>query len=266
MNGGQMAGPPAILPISMPAKRNAQPKDAKPEEGIPGSTRRTYPQNSNPTMNSTFFHRRFKTHMSATFRMAGLSSMSEVRKIALFGGTFDPVHMGHVYLAEQARVVLALDEVRFLPCWISPHKVGQEPTAVADRLEMLRRATADLPWAVVDDFEVRREGASFSHETAEAMCDRFAGARLFWIMGADQWAALPQWRHPERLAACVEFIVFARGDKPLQRDGTVMHALVGSHPASATAIREAFANGHSSHPWLAPAVAEWIISRRLYQR
>ena len=191
--------------------------------------------------------------------------MPEPRKIALFGGSFDPVHRGHLHLAGLAREALDLQEVRFLPCRISPHKAGLEPAAAADRVEMLRRATADLAWAVVDDCELGREGPSFSYATAEALRARFPAARLFWLMGGDQWDALPQWRHPERLAACVEFIVFARGDPPLPRVGYRMHALAGSHPAAATAIRAALAQGHITHPWLDPAVAEWIVSHGLYR-
>jgi nicotinate-nucleotide adenylyltransferase len=192
--------------------------------------------------------------------------MAEPRKIALFGGTFDPVHLGHLHLAKLAHAALALDEVRFLPCRLSPHKVGTQPTSAADRLAMLRLATADLPWAVVDDSEVRREGVSFSYETAAAMQAAWPEARLFWIMGADQWRALPWWRHPERLAACVEFIVLARdGEQPQPREGQVLHVVTGGHPASATTIREAFHQGQTRHPWLAEAVAEWIVTHGLYR-
>ncbi len=192
--------------------------------------------------------------------------MSEVRKIALFGGTFDPVHLGHRLMAALAQQALGLDEVRFLPCRISPHKTGRVPASAEDRLEMLRRTTADLAWAVVDDWELRRDAASFSYATAEAMQVRFANARLFWILGGDQWNALEDWEQPQRLAACVEFIVLSRGSPPQPRPGFEMHALVGSHPASASAIRDAFAHGASNHPWLAPTVAEWITSRCLYRK
>lgn len=192
--------------------------------------------------------------------------MSGFRKIALFGGTFDPVHLGHIRLAELAREALTLDEVRFLPCRVSPHKTGREPTAAVDRVEMLRRATAALPWAVVDEFEVMRAGPSFSYETAETMKGRFPSDRLFWIMGADQWKVLPKWRHSERLAACVEFIVFSRADRPRPMDGYVMHEISGTHPASATTIREEFSHGKTDHPWLAPAVVEWIVRRNLYHQ
>lgn len=190
--------------------------------------------------------------------------MPEPRKIALFGGTFDPVHLGHLSLADTARKALALDEVRFLPCRISPHKTDTLPTTAADRVEMLRLATAGLPWAVVDDFEARREGPSFSWQTAEAMKEKFPGARLFWIMGTDQWDALPRWAEPQRLAACVEFIVFGRGKMPTPHKGYVLHALDGGHPASATSIRQAISHGETTHPWLPPDVARWITEHRLY--
>jgi nicotinate-nucleotide adenylyltransferase len=186
-------------------------------------------------------------------------------RIALFGGTFDPVHLGHIHLAESARKIFSLDEVRFLPCRISPHKLGTAPTASEDRLEMLRLATAGIPWAVVDDLELRRDGPSFSYQTAEAMKDLFPEAQLFWIMGVDQWDALPDWRCPHRLVACVELIVFARGGKPQPRDGYVMHGIEDIHPASATEIRKAIRSGDTHHAWLAPAVAEHIRQRGLYK-
>ena len=192
--------------------------------------------------------------------------MNPPRKIALFGGTFDPVHIGHLHLAEVARAAQELDEVRFLPCRISPHKAGSEPASAEDRIAMLKLATAGLPWAVVDDFELRREGPSFSFETAEAMAAKFPEARLFWIMGGDQWESLPAWKHPERLAKCVEFIVLSRGEELSPREGYRLHRVHGAHPASATEIRQAIAQGALTHPWLLPSVEQWIEDRSLYFR
>lgn len=192
--------------------------------------------------------------------------MADPPRIALFGGTFDPVHLGHLHLAALARQALALDEVRFMPCRISPHKEASQPTPPEDRLAMLRLALADLPWATVEDHELRSGGGvSYSYQTAEALRAERPTSRWFWIMGGDQWAVLPTWRHPERLAACVEFIVLARDDLPLAaRDGFLMHPVCGEHPASATAIREAFRDGATTHPWLPPGVAQWITQHRLY--
>jgi nicotinate-nucleotide adenylyltransferase len=192
--------------------------------------------------------------------------MPAPRKIALFGGTFDPVHLGHIHLATLAREALDLDEIRFLPCRISPHKAGSQPASGEDRCEMLRLATEDLPWAVVDDFELHQPGPSYSYQTAEAMADRFPDARLFWIMGGDQWESLPRWKNPERLAEVVEFIVLARGDVPQFREGYRLHLVPDTgHPASATTIREAVSNGETNHPWLDPKVAEWIAEMKIYQ-
>ncbi len=191
--------------------------------------------------------------------------MPAPRKIALFGGTFDPVHLGHIHLATLAKDTLDLDEVRFLPCRISPHKTGRQPASGEDRCEMLRIATEDLSWAVVDDFELHQPGPSYSFETAEAMAERFPDARLFWIMGGDQWDSLLKWKHPERLARCVEFIVLARGETPQPREGYRLHVIRGDgHPASATKIRETVSKGETTHPWLHPKVAEWIREKKIY--
>ncbi|MBK1817269.1 nicotinate (nicotinamide) nucleotide adenylyltransferase [Luteolibacter yonseiensis] len=189
--------------------------------------------------------------------------MSTSSRIGIFGGTFDPVHLGHIHLATLAKETLDLDEVRFLPCRISPHKPGSAPAGGEDRCEMLRLATADLPWAVVDDFELKTDGPSYSYQTAEAMAERFPGARLFWIMGGDQWDALPRWSRPDRLAAVVEFAVLARGAAPQPRDGFRMHVIQGDHPASATEIRQSLSKG-GSHPWLHTGVAEWMLEKKLY--
>jgi nicotinate-nucleotide adenylyltransferase len=190
--------------------------------------------------------------------------MSQPRRIALFGGTFDPIHLGHVEIATQARAAMNLDEVRFLPCHTSPHKMGVTSAPPEDRLEMTRLATRDLAWATVDDFDLRRTSPAYSYQTAEEMAGRFPGAKLFWIMGADQWRALPQWKEPGRLAELVEFIVFARDGVPEPHPGWPMHFLPGTHPASATAIRRALAVGLDPVPWLDPAVAEFIRKQRLY--
>lgn len=167
-------------------------------------------------------------------------------------------------MAEAAVSALGLDEVRFIPCRVSPHKQGSAPASADDRLEMLRLAMADARWAVIDDFELRRDGPSFSYETAEAMCAQFPHAKLYWIMGGDQWEALPRWKHPELLARCVEFIVLSRGGNIPSHDHFTMHPITGEHPAAATEIRRALAGGDAKDKWLHPNVAEYIRRHRLY--
>ncbi len=167
-------------------------------------------------------------------------------------------------MAEAAVRSLGLDEVRFIPCRISPHKQESAAVSAEDRLAMLRLAMADAPWAVIDDLELRRDGPSFSYETAEAMRAQFPDAKLYWIMGGDQWEALPKWKHPERLTRCVEFIVVSRGGNIPSSDLFTMHPLTNEHPASATEIRRALAGGDAKDDWLHPDVAEYIRAHRLY--
>ena len=131
---------------------------------------------------------------------------------------------------------------------------------------MLRLATQSLPWAVVDDFELRAPEPSYSYLTAEAFARGNPETEWFWIMGTDQWEALPRWKHPERLAACLTFLVLSRGEPPVAREGFRMRAVPAAiHPASATAIRASLASGESIPPWLDPAVADYIARHGLYR-
>lgn len=185
-------------------------------------------------------------------------------RVCLFGGTFDPVHLGHLHIAQAAAGHLGLDRVVFLPCRQSPHKAGRRHADGRHRLEMCRLATAGHAWASVDDFDLAAPAPCYSWRTAEAMQEKHPGARLFWLMGTDQWQALPRWNRPEHLASLVEFIVYQRGDGADPRDGYRMHPLRGSHPASATAIRRGIAKGLHKD-WIDPAVLDYILANGLYQ-
>lgn len=188
---------------------------------------------------------------------------SKPLNICLFGGTFDPIHLGHTHMAQAAVHEFDLDRVIFLPCKESPHKPGHKHASGSDRLEMCRLATAELEWAEINDFDMIAPAPSYSWRTAEAMAERFPNARLFWLMGTDQWQALPRWHRTEHLASLVEFIVFTRGDAPEELPGYRLHSISGNHPASATAIRKS-ASDILLTDWLAPEVAAYIHSNQLY--
>jgi len=188
----------------------------------------------------------------------------EEKKIALFGGTFDPIHLGHLEIARRAVAAADLDEVIFLPCRTSPHKAGVETAPPTDRLEMVRLAVEEFPWASVDDYDLVTPGPAYSYLTAEEMRRRHPEAKLYWLMGADQWRALPRWAEPERLAATVDFLVFARDGIPSPHAEWTMQFIDGTHPASATAIREAIRAGCMPSEWLSPSVADYIARQHLY--
>jgi nicotinate-nucleotide adenylyltransferase len=182
-----------------------------------------------------------------------------MKRIGIFGGSFDPVHDGHIHLAKLAKEAAHLDEVWFLPCHISPHKTDRPPSSGASRAEWLSAALAGIPWAKTDLTELETDAPSFSYMTMEKLVSCHPGNEWFWIMGGDQWAALPEWSHPEILACLVEFIVLARNhSEVLPREGYRMIPVHSEHPASATAIRAALAKGETEIPHLDPAVA-WLM-------
>ena len=105
-------------------------------------------------------------------------------------------------------------------------------------------------------------GPSFSYETLEKLDQRDPATGWFWIMGGDQWNALPTWKHPERIAERAQFIVLARNDELVtQREGYRLHIVEGEHPASSTAIRRALACGEKEIPYLHPGIATLIQNR-----
>lgn len=180
-------------------------------------------------------------------------------KVGIFGGSFDPVHEGHIHLANLARQAAGLDEVWFLPCHISPHKTGRPPTPGETRVKWLETATARLPWAKIATLELQSEAPSYSYQTMQTLSERHPGTEWFWIMGGDQWAALPTWKHPEIIADLASFIVLARnGSSVVERPGYRLLVVHGEHPASATEIRKALALGETTIPHLDPAVARMI--------
>lgn len=174
-----------------------------------------------------------------------MTDTCETRKIALFGGTFDPIHKGHLFVAAGARERCGLDQVIFLPCWQSPHKSGGLPASAGHhRLQMTRLAVQNLPWATVSDHEIEQASPSYSWLSARHFHRQLPDARLFWLLGADQWRMIDSWSHPEVLAALLTFIVFARdGVAPEPRPGFTSVFLPGTFDASATRIRTALALG-----------------------
>ena len=131
-------------------------------------------------------------------------------KIGLFGGSFDPVHLGHLLAARAAREEVGLERLFFIPAAQSPFKPGLAPAPAAQRVRLLRLALAGDPAAEVDEQEIRREGVSYTIETVRAYGRNFPGAELFYLIGADQMEQLPLWREAGELARRVEFLVIPR--------------------------------------------------------
>ncbi len=132
-------------------------------------------------------------------------------RIGIFGGTFDPVHFGHLILAESCREAGMLDQVRFIPAARSPFKPDAEMSPGKARAEMLELATAGVPEFVVDKREIKRDGISYTVETLEALRAEFPEDQLFLLMGADSLADFPKWKEPARILQLANIIAVNRG-------------------------------------------------------
>ena len=135
-------------------------------------------------------------------------------RLGIFGGTFDPIHIAHLILAEQCREQGRLDEVRFVVAAHPPHK-PQPATPFAQRVEMLALAISGQPAFRVEEVERDRPGPSYTADTLEELSQREPGAELVLIIGSDSLRDLPQWYQPLRIVQRVELLVVARPEYPM---------------------------------------------------
>ncbi|MBM3838887.1 MAG: nicotinate (nicotinamide) nucleotide adenylyltransferase [Verrucomicrobia bacterium] len=191
------------------------------------------------------------------------------QRIGLFGGSFNPVHLGHLLVAQAAREELQLDRIVFTPAAMSPFKPGLELAPAAQRLRLLRLALAGRTYCEIDDQEIRRGGISYTIETVREYRCRGPEARLFYLIGADHVPQLPLWRDAEELARLVEFVVIPRPGQAFQE----APAPFRSHPlrgfplgVSASQIRDRVRDGLPIDSLVPPLVAEAILAGRMYSK
>ena len=190
-------------------------------------------------------------------------------RIGLFGGTFDPIHLGHLLLAECCREALDLDEVRFLPAASNPLKAHGPVADGPQRCEMTQFAISGHPAFRVDRREVKRGGESFAVDTLEEVAAENPGAELFFLMGADALADLPAWKNPRRLLELATVVAVNRGDAAAVLPAGVAPDRVRfvAMPAcdfSATDLRRRAAEGASLRYRAPAAVIAYISDKRLY--
>ena len=135
-------------------------------------------------------------------------------RIGLFGGSFDPVHHGHLLVAQAAREELGLNRLFFIPAAQSPFKPETRPSSPNERLRLLRLALAGKDWCELDSQEIERGGVSYTIETVRDYARRFAGAELFYLTGADHVSQLPKWREASELARLAQFVAIPRPGDP----------------------------------------------------
>ena len=194
-------------------------------------------------------------------------------RIGLLGGSFDPIHYGHLAIAEEVRLALQLQRVLFLPPAQQPFKQGQHAASAEQRLAMARLACADNLAFEVSSIEIERPGPSYTAVTLAALRERYH-AELFLILGADSLADLPRWYRAQRVVELAQVVAVGRPGAPTETD-RITHALPGlagrltwidgpQLSLSSTQLRERAAAGRTLRYQTPDSVVDFILTHRPY--
>lgn len=202
-------------------------------------------------------------------------------RIGVWGGTFDPVHLGHLLIAERAREQFKLDQVRWIPAALAPHVTLKQSTDSTHRLAMVQLAINGNHSFVCDDRELRRGGKSYTIDTLSELAQEFPGSELLFLMGADSLREFGNWRQPAEICKAAHIVVVARGGQPkpdLQSlnqylpNAATTEQLEQGHllqmpqvEISSTEIRDRVLRGLSIRYLVPAAVEAYITQHRLYQ-
>jgi nicotinate-nucleotide adenylyltransferase len=185
-------------------------------------------------------------------------------RLGVFGGSFDPVHLGHLVAAECARSELQLDQVRFVPAAQQPLKAAGHAASARDRAAMLRAAIADHPAFVLDPRELERGGPSYTVETLRSLRADFPGDQLFFILGADAARDLDSWREADALPGLARLVVVTRPGAALGPQLAPFAVTVPGIDLSATMVRERVRRGASIRYLVPRPVEDYIKTHGLY--
>ncbi len=197
-------------------------------------------------------------------------------RIAVFGGSFDPVHIEHIRLAQAAIAELRLDKLFIMPAHTPPHKKGKELSPDTDRLEMCRIAFEDMPKVCVSDYEIAQGGTSYTYLTCRYFRETYPSAEIFWVVGTDMLRNFPKWKNPKEILQHVTLAVCSRAEENAAwwiAEQEKFKALFGVNfqkfsyegaDVSSTQIRVLVGAGMDLTPFTSEKVAQYIRKKRLY--
>jgi nicotinate-nucleotide adenylyltransferase len=198
------------------------------------------------------------------------------RRIAILGGTFDPIHIGHLAIAEDVRFALDAAQVIFVPAAQQPFKANVQSADAEHRLAMARLATADNGCFAVSDIEILRGGVSYTVETVAQLHKQLSDAELYFIVGADAALDLPRWFNVERLLQLSQIVVVERPGYRFDEDilytsvpsarGRLVRVEGPALAISASELRERLCEGKPARYHLSSAVMDYIQTHGLYQK
>ena len=203
---------------------------------------------------------------------------TEKQRVGILGGSFDPIHIGHLLIAEYAREQLQLSEVRFIPASVSPLKLDKQPADAKHRVEMVRLAIGGNAQFRLDERELRRVGPSYTVDTLAELKSENPDAEIVFIMGADSLADLHAWREPERICQLAFLAIALRGGQPAPDLEQLRRLLPQDQVAraaehilklpqleiSSSDIRQRIRSGKSIRYQVPAAVEAYISAAKLY--
>lgn len=187
-------------------------------------------------------------------------------RIGILGGTFDPVHNGHIYLAKKACAKLRLDKIIFIPTYLPPHKKGVKVTSARHRFNMLKLAIRDNKKFKISDMEIRRKGRSYSVETLRRLRKKYgAKAELFFIAGSDSLKELDKWKNLKEILTLCRFVVVERPGFNMTRPSSSFIFLnINAKDVAATDVRKRLAAGKPAGGLVSKKIMSYIARNKLY--
>jgi nicotinate-nucleotide adenylyltransferase len=197
--------------------------------------------------------------------------MAQTKKIGILGGTFDPIHLGHLVLAEQVKEKLKLDQVIFIPCFRSPHKTRQKLSPAKDRLRMLQLALEGNSSFSVSDIELKRKGLSYTVDTLKELKDLYPNSQIYFLTGSDVPSELGAWKDPEQIYRLAKVVIATRPgfDKLDPRNQFAEKSIVvpiTGIDVSSSEIRRRVKKGKSIKYLVSSRVEDFIRRKKLYRR
>ncbi len=198
-----------------------------------------------------------------------------MRKIAVYGGTFNPIHNGHIHLAEQFKKLIGFDKVVLIPTNVPPHKEALMLASAEDRLQMCRLAALDAGFEV-SDMEIKRSGRSYTADTLELLKKQEPEAEFYLMMGEDMFLTLLSWRRPDKILKLSTICAAPRSwqglkkleeyaEKLKERGGRVVLGDIEYLPVSSTMVRDCIREGKDVAGLVPRGVAEYIKTKHLYE-
>ncbi|MEW6101096.1 MAG: nicotinate-nucleotide adenylyltransferase [Candidatus Omnitrophota bacterium] len=188
-------------------------------------------------------------------------------KIGILGGTFNPIHIGHLILAEEAREKLFLDRVIFVPAYLPPHKDNSDIAPAEKRLSMVKLSVRGNKNFSVSDIEIKRDGRSYTIDTIKALKSKFPHDELYFIIGSDLLNYLDEWKDLGDIIKMVKFIAATRPGYPLEKIPSYISTLpIRAVDISGFEIRKAIREGKSFRYLVSDAVYKYIQKRKIYKR